>query len=76
MIDILDEISEIPFQMFWEKYNEKKPGIYHRQKAEKEWFFMKEADRVTAFENLCKGHRSMSFFNEPYEYLIHHSMPF
>lgn len=76
MTDILDEITEIPFDIFWDKYLEIKPGIYSKFKAEKEWFYMKESDRVTAFEQLAKGHPALVMFVEPYEYLQYFQMPF
>ena len=66
MIDLLDEITEIPFEVFWENYQEKKPGNYNRLKAEKEWFFMKESQRFVAFKGLGKV---TDLSNEPWEYL-------
>jgi hypothetical protein len=76
MIDLLDELTEIPFDIFWEKYMEKKPGIYDRSKAKKEWFYMKENDRETAFDQMAKGHPAIGIFVEPYEYLAHFNLPF
>lgn len=76
MIDILDEITEITFEVFWDKWQEFKPSICDRLKAEKEWFFMKEADRVTAFKALAKGHPLLQIVNEPYQFLQHFQMPF
>jgi hypothetical protein len=76
MTDILDEIIEIPFDIFWHKYQEIKPGIYDQLKAQKEWFYMKESDRDTAFEQLAKGHPAILYFGDPYEYLQHFNLPF
>jgi len=76
MTDILDEITEIPFEIFWDKYMEVKLGIYSRYKAEYEWFYMKEQDRVIAFECLAKNHPALVMFVEPYEYLQYFILPF
>jgi hypothetical protein len=76
MIDLLDEITEIPFGIFWHKYQEIKPGIYDLLKAQKEWFYMKESDREIAFEQLAKGHPAIGYFVEPYEYLAHFNLVF
>jgi hypothetical protein len=76
MTDILDEITKIPFDIFWDKYMEVKPGIYSRNKAEKQWFYMQEQDRVIAFECLSKKHPAIFDFCEPYEYLEYWDMPF
>jgi hypothetical protein len=76
MIELLNEISEIPFDIFWEKYQELRPGYYNKSKAEKQWFYMKEFDRETAFEQLAKGHPAIGMFDEPYQYLEHFDLPF
>jgi hypothetical protein len=76
MTDILDELTEIPFEIFWDKYIDVKPGIYYKSKAEMVWFYMKESDRVSAFECLAKCHPGISLFNEPHEYLQHFNLPF
>jgi len=76
MIDLLNELTEIPFDVFWEKYMEVKPGIYSKSKAESIWFYMNEDDRITAFELLSKGHPAITLFAEPYEYLDYFSLPF
>lgn len=64
-MELLDEISEIPFEVFWGKYKEKKPGRYNRLKAQKEWFYMTESQRISAFESLDRVY----LCNEPWEYL-------
>lgn len=76
MIELLDEITEIPFEVFLDKWQEVKPSICDRTKAEQEWFFMKESDRVTAFTALANGHPVLSFVNEPYQFLQHFNLPF
>jgi hypothetical protein len=76
MIELLDEITQIPFQVFWDKYQEIAPGTYNRSRAESVWFYMFEGDRETAFEQLAKGHPAIGMFDEMYEYLEHFSMPF
>lgn len=76
MIELLDEITEIPFEVFWDKWQEFKPGICDQMKAEKEWFFMKKADCVTAFTALAKGHPLLQIVNEPYQFLQHFNLPF
>lgn len=76
MIDLLDELSEIPFDLFWNKYQEIRQGNYNKLKAQKEWFYMKEQDREIAFEQLAKGHPAIGMFDEPYQYLEHWNLPF
>lgn len=76
MIELLDEITAIPFQIFWDKYQEIAPGTYNRSRAESVWFYMFECDRETAFEQLAKGHPAIGLFDEMYKYLEHFSMPF
>lgn len=71
MIELLDELTEIPFDIFWEKYIEIRPGVYNILKAKAIWFAMLEADRISAFATLAKDHWIMSMYNEPYEYLKH-----
>lgn len=76
MIDLLDEITEIPFEVFWDKWQELKPSICNRELAEKEWFYMHENDRVTAFTALAKNHPMIQIINEPSDFLAHFSLPF
>jgi hypothetical protein len=76
MINLLDEITEIPFDVFWDKYQEIKPGIYSRDRAEKQWFYMKEKNRVMAFECLARGHPGIAIFHEPYQLLEYFDLPF
>lgn len=76
MLDLLDEITEIPFQVFWDKWQELKPSICNRELAEKEWFYMHENDRVTAFTALAKNHPILQIIREPYQFLQHFNLPF
>jgi hypothetical protein len=74
MMEILDELTEIPFEIFWDKYKELKPSLfYNRGKAEIQWFRMKERDRIQAFTCLGKGDYD---FYEPYLYLDYFDLPF
>lgn len=76
MIEILDELTEIPFQIFIDKWIEKKTCFFNKDKAEKEWFYMAEKDRVLAFEALCKDHPMIMVIREPYQFLEHFNLPF
>ena len=77
MIDLLDELTEIPFEVFKDKWEEKKPGLFFDwTKAEKEWFYMKEADRVTAFTALARNHISLGFIHRPEEFLMQFNLQF
>jgi hypothetical protein len=75
MMDILDELTEIPFEVFWDKYQEIKPGIYHKWKAKAVWFSMQEQNRITAFECLANKHPGIALFSEPYELLEYFDLP-
>jgi hypothetical protein len=54
MIEALDEISEIPFEVFWDKFMEARPGGYDKTYTQGIWLKMREANRVLAFEYLCR----------------------
>jgi hypothetical protein len=69
MTDILDELTEIPFEVFWAKWVEVKPGYYNRPKAEAIWFSMKESDRIDAFEYLAHEGLILDICHQPYLYL-------
>jgi hypothetical protein len=73
MIEALDEITEIPFEVFWNKFMDICPGIYDKFAAEVYWVKMKEANRILAFEYLCKFG---SDYKEPYKHLQHFDLPF
>lgn len=55
MIDLLDEVIEIPFEIYWNKYQEMNKGKYERLQAEMQWFYMHNPDRLKAFESLASG---------------------
>lgn len=76
MIDLLDELTEIPFEMFWDKWQEVKPSICNRERAEKTWFYMHENGRIKAFEALAKNHPMIQICREPYQFLEQFDMPF
>lgn len=76
MIDLLDDITEVLFEVFWDKWQEIKPCICNRQRAEKEWFYMKDIDRVAAFTALAKNHPLLQIIREPYQFLQHFNLPF
>jgi len=73
MIEALDEISEIPFEVFWDKFMEVCPGIYDRYTSEGYWLKMREANRILAFEYLCKFGSDQK---EPWKHLQHFDLPF
>jgi hypothetical protein len=54
MIEALDDISEIPFEVFWDKFMELHPGVYDRYTAEGYWLKLREANRVLAFQYLSR----------------------
>ena len=77
MIDLLDEISEIPFEVFKDKWEEKKRGIFYDwSTAEMQWFYMKEPDRVMVFKALAMNHPSLISIDMPEEFLRQFTMPF
>lgn len=69
MIDLLHELTEIPFEVFWDKWHEYKIGNFNRAKAEFVWFYMKEKDRIEAFEYLASEGLILDICHEPYLYL-------
>lgn len=71
MIDLLDELTEIPFDVFWNKWQELKPSICNRERAEQAWFYMHENDRVEAFKSLSKNHPLIQICREPFQFLKH-----
>lgn len=76
MMEILDELTEVPFQIFIDKWIEKRTCIFNREKAEKEWFYMAEKNRVLAFQALCKDHPMIHSAKEPYAFLEYFNLPF
>lgn len=71
MIHLLDELTEIPFEVFWNKWQELKPCICNRERAEKTWFYMHENDRVEAFKALSNNHPLIQICREPFQFLKH-----
>jgi hypothetical protein len=69
MIDILSDLTEVPFDVFWDKWHEVKEGSFNRSKAEQVWFYMAEPDRIDAFEALAKNSPIVEICHEPYLYL-------
>ena len=72
MIDILDELTEIPFDVFWDKYQEISKGNYNKLKAKAIWFSLTENNRIKAF-TLLSNFFAIDFILddnlEPFEYL-------
>ena len=72
MIDILDELTEIPFDVFWDKYQEISRGNYNKLKAKAIWFAIVEDQRKHAFTvlSLSESQDYILYSNlEPFEYL-------
>lgn len=76
MIDLLDELTEIPFEIFWNKYMEIRPGVYHEWKAKAIWFSMHENNRIMAFKAIAWNHPALDMFSEPYEFLEYFDLGF
>jgi hypothetical protein len=73
MIEALDEISEIPFDVFWDKFNEARPGDYDKTYTQGIWLKMREANRVLAFGYLC---RFGTDYKAPIKHLEVFDLPF
>ncbi len=73
MIEALDEVSEIPFEVFWDKFMEERPGDYDKTYTQGIWLKMREQNRILAFEFLC---RFGSDFKEPWMHLRQFDLPF
>jgi hypothetical protein len=73
MIEALDEISEVPFEVFWDKFMEIHPATYDRYTAEGYWLKMREDNRLLAFGFLS---RFGSSHNQPWKHLQHFDLPF
>jgi hypothetical protein len=52
MIDLLDEVIEIPFELFWHKFIEKGGLNIDKFKAGAIWFSMTIEQRESAFYNI------------------------
>lgn len=75
MIDLLNDLTEIHFDLFWDKWQELKPSICSRELSEKEWFYMSEPNRIEAFTALARIHPMLQICGEPYQFLQHFSLP-
>lgn len=71
MTEILNDLTEIPFKVFIDKWDELKPSICNRERAEQTWFYMHENDRIEAFQALDKKHPMIQICREPYQFLKH-----
>ena len=72
MIEALDEITEIPFEVFWYKFMDLYPATYDRFTTEVYWVKMREANRILAFKYLCQFG---SDYKEPWKHLEHFDIP-
>ena len=73
MIEALDEVSEIPFDIFWDKYIEANPGEYDKTYTQGIWLKMREENRVLAFGYLCKFG---TYYKNPILHLEGFDLPF
>ena len=73
MIEALDEISEIPFDVFWDKYMEVRAGDYDKTYTQGIWLKIREENRVLAFEYLC---RFGTDYRTPHLHLEAFDLPF
>jgi len=73
MIEALDEVSEIPFDVFWDKFMEARPGEYNKTYTQGIWLKMREANRVLAFEYLS---RFGTDYSTPHKHLEVFDLPF
>ena len=71
MTDLLSELTEIPFEVFLDKWQELNPGIYNRDRAERIWFYMKEESRIEAFKSLSSHNPLIQICREPWHFLNH-----
>lgn len=53
MIELLGDLTEIHFEVFWDKFQEKAPGDWYPFNSGVVWFSMKEEERIAAFKHLC-----------------------
>jgi hypothetical protein len=73
MIEALDEVSEIPFEVFWDKFNEERPGDYDKIYTQGIWLKTREANRIIAFNYLC---RFGTDYRAPHIHLEAFDLPF
>ncbi len=53
MLDILNEVIEIPFDLFWNKFVEKGGLDLYKHQAGAVWFAMDKDQREAAFEDIA-----------------------
>lgn len=73
MIEALDELSEIPFEVFWDKFMEVNPGDYDKTYTQGIWLKTREVNRVLAFKYLC---RFGTDYRAPHIHLQAFDLPF
>lgn len=73
MIEALDEVSEIPFDVFWDKYMEVRPGDYDKTYTQGIWLKIREENRVLGFKYLC---RFGTDYRTPHLHLEAFDLPF
>jgi hypothetical protein len=73
MIEALDEVSEIPFDVFWDKYMEIRPGDYDKTYTQGIWLKIREENRVLGFKYLC---RFGTDYRTPHLHLEAFDLPF
>ena len=54
MNELLDELTEIPFSIFWMKYLEKQGMDLFPTRANAVWWQLNEKERAKAFQDLFK----------------------
>ena len=55
MNEILDEITEIPFDIFWEKYLSQGGMNFWKTRANAVWWMLNENEREKAFKHVCNN---------------------
>jgi hypothetical protein len=55
MNELLDEVTEIPFSIFWMKYLEKGGMCFWQTRANAVWWQLNEKERAKAFNDVCQG---------------------
>lgn len=54
MNELLDEVTEIPFTVFWDKYLEKGGINFWQTRSNAVWWMLNENQRKQAFIDVCK----------------------
>ena len=55
MNELLDELTEIPFDIFWDKYLESGGLAFWKTRGNAVWWMLNEKQREQAFKDLNKG---------------------